>query len=261
MDVQRKAMRKICPNCGRINPQDSWECDNCKEDIDEISPKAVNPAYKYFYDGEYSNSPKSTTLSNNVKSDMTNTVEIVSPTHTVATTQNNDSKAVKLCPVCQAENSSNATECIECGNPLIRVASTVKAPEQVNTEKDEPSDIYEDFLEIASLEEKEQYYILIGKNGDNKIPVTFTNDTFVIGRNYQSCLPMNVSRIHCFIRRDSQGRLFLGESLKSPSTYGTYIRIINTRTKRVEPGNAYPISSGTVFYLDDVPVVFMEEVC
>ena len=241
------AMRKVCPDCGYINASESSNCESCGCDIGLciIYPLDLNSVklHKY-YDiagDKYIDAPI-------VKMDVAAPEEDVTENTGKADESTLAPKEeVKICPLCKRQNSADADECA-CGASLIRVMP-VEKPEAKSDEEDAGA---------CEKKPKVRYQLLIGKNGENVIDVDFSKGEFPIGAYSQSCLyhEMTVSRYHCFMRMREDGSIVLYEKVKRPSKNGTFIRITGERKGRLIPGTEYVIKNGTLFYLNDVPVLF-----
>lgn len=252
------ARRLICKNCGYINLPDDNFCTNCNNDIsvNNISLNVDKKENKCFFNYLTKEFCSISPFNENIRQTENFKVE-------ENKNENNDrikDLMIKICPSCSFENDVNSIECSECG-AFIRMVKPVEKKKIIETKEKKNDEI----VIIDDLEnERRNYSIVIGKNGENTISLVFDNDRFFIGRNHQKCLEteMTVSRNHCYIKRISDNEYALFESVSSPSTNHTYIKKNGGRLEQIEPGKGYILSNGSVFYITkEIPVLFRKEIC
>lgn len=128
--------------------------------------------------------------------------------------------------------------------------------ENKNLKYDESRFTYEDGHKKAS------YCIVIGRKEENVIQLTFDEEgKFYIGRHHQDCFKSRyVSRTHCYIQKEKDGRylLFASKDSKEDLNYnGTFIEKNGTRLETLEYGKGYLLEDGCKFYVTlDIPVTF-----
>lgn len=265
------AMRIVCAKCGCINGLDAYDCDHCGRDVSEDRKTEIPRkflSFRFFNkldgaEGSYSNTPPFESVQvKTVEPEPVKRSEPIKRTETPVATRVTD--MVKICPSCATACDENALEC-ECGCYLKRVNAVERNKNGRTIEKaEEPKLETVDFdCDFDDAPSEERLYLLIGRNGENEIPVFFNNNMFVLGRAHQVCLENcnYVSRTHCFLKLTENGDIYLGENRSHPSTNGTFIRTVGERRERLIPGKGYLVKSGSVFYLDAIPVILHKKLC
>ena len=245
------AMRIVCECCGFINDDDASDCENCGRDIASDGSTDIPREYLKFkfynkIDDTYSDC-----------SSLSITPEEKTSLHDK---EPDSAEMIKMCPDCKTCCDIESVECSECGRPLRRVTAVLAPKKQSELVlQDECSDdavVFDLDIEDDHTDEK-QLYLLIGEERDNEVPLVFENNMFIIGRNYQKCLNNcnYISRVHCFLKLTEDGTIYLGENKMHPSTNGTFIRTIGKRRERLIPGKGYKVDVGSVFYIDNIPIL------
>lgn len=250
------SLRFVCKKCGYINKTDSSFCANCEEDLtcDRVPINIEKTETHRFFDytkKEFCDkSPFSTQIRETIeKDDNVGNGDIAENDHDV-------DGLIKICPMCESANDSKSEYCVNCNNSLRLVRAVAK--NESNSVKSEGDD------SDREIRDSNTYSLVFGRSGENVVKITFKDNRFLIGRDYQDFLEQEstVSRKHCYIKRLDDNSFALFESKTNPSTNHTYVRLNGGRLDRVVPGVGYPLLDGTIFVLaNKIPVLFRKEIC